>query len=80
MCGLLNGVLITRLKLPPFIVTLGTWSIFAALVTLVSEAATIRKVDLEMSAPFLLEMGSPYFARGRAGGTPPAGRSSCTAR
>ncbi len=28
VCGLANGVLITRLKLPPFIVTLGTMSIF----------------------------------------------------
>src|SRR5580693_4423825 len=30
-CGAVNGVLVTRLKLPPFIVTLGTWSIFFAL-------------------------------------------------
>lgn len=28
LCGLLNGTLITRLNLPPFIVTLGTMSIF----------------------------------------------------
>lgn len=28
LCGMLNGVLITRLRLPPFIVTLGTMSIF----------------------------------------------------
>lgn len=28
ICGLLNGVLITKLKLPPFIVTLGTMSAF----------------------------------------------------
>jgi len=28
MCGLLNGALITKLKLPPFIVTLGTMSAF----------------------------------------------------
>lgn len=28
ICGLLNGVLITKLKLPPFIVTLGTMSSF----------------------------------------------------
>jgi fructose transport system permease protein len=57
LCGMLNGLLITQLKMPPFIVTLGTWSIFGALVTLVSESATIRKVDLEANAPFLLEMG-----------------------
>ena len=28
LCGLLNGVLLTKLKLPPFIVTLGTMSAF----------------------------------------------------
>ena len=31
LCGLLNGVLITKLKLPPFIVTLGTMSAFRGL-------------------------------------------------
>jgi ABC-type xylose transport system permease subunit len=30
-CGFLNGALVTRLKLPPFIVTLGTLNIFFAL-------------------------------------------------
>jgi fructose transport system permease protein len=57
LCGFFNGLLITKLRLPPFIVTLGTWSIFAALVTLVSESATIRKVDLQANAGFLLQMG-----------------------
>ena len=31
VCGFINGTLVTSLRLPPFIVTLGTWSIFAAL-------------------------------------------------
>src|SRR3954463_12255450 len=30
-CGLINGLLITRLRLPPFIVTLGTLNVFFAL-------------------------------------------------
>ena len=30
VCGFVNGTLITSLRLPPFIVTLGTWSIFAS--------------------------------------------------
>ena len=30
-CGLLNGALVTRLRLPPFIVTLGTLNVFFAL-------------------------------------------------
>jgi len=57
-CGLLNGLLITMLRLPPFIVTLGTWSIFAALITLVSQSATIRAQALDQFAPFLKMLGS----------------------
>ena len=38
--ALLNGVLVTRVKLPPFIVTLGTLTIFTAL-----DAALLRGVD-----------------------------------
>jgi fructose transport system permease protein len=30
-CGFLNGLLVTRLNLPPFIVTLGTLSIYTAI-------------------------------------------------
>jgi len=45
--GALNGLLITRLRLPPFIVTLGTMSIFFALNIYVSRAATIRGVDMD---------------------------------
>ncbi|WP_246190778.1 ABC transporter permease [Agromyces agglutinans] len=40
--GALNGVLVTRLKLPPFIVTLGTLNIFIALTLLYSSGATVR--------------------------------------
>lgn len=40
--GALNGVLVTRLKLPPFIVTLGTLSIFTALTLLISGGSTIQ--------------------------------------
>ena len=35
--GALNGLLVTRLKLPPFIVTLGTLSIFFSLNSVVSQ-------------------------------------------
>src|SRR5271170_6466879 len=52
-CGYLNGSLVTRLKMPPFIVTLGTLSIIGALNTFYSESATIREQDLEEKAPFL---------------------------
>src|SRR5918992_3926898 len=45
-CGLLNGLLVTRLKLPPFIVTLGTLNIFFALNLWYSQSATIRGADM----------------------------------
>jgi fructose transport system permease protein len=46
VCGLLNGLLVTRLKLPPFIVTLGTLNVFFALNLWYSESATIRGTDM----------------------------------
>jgi fructose transport system permease protein len=42
-CGLLNGLLVTRVGLPPFIVTLGTLSIFGALGLLYSGGASVSK-------------------------------------
>lgn len=45
--GLVNGLLITRLRLPPFIVTLGTLSIFFALNLYVSASTTIRGRDMD---------------------------------
>jgi fructose transport system permease protein len=46
VCGLINGLLVTRLKLPPFIVTLGTLNVFFALNLWYSESATIRGGDM----------------------------------
>lgn len=40
--GFVNGTLVTRLNLPPFIVTLGTLSIFTALTLLISSGATVQ--------------------------------------
>jgi fructose transport system permease protein len=45
-CGLLNGTLVTRLRLPPFIVTLGTLNIFFALNLAYSKSATVRGADM----------------------------------
>ncbi|MGO9773452.1 MAG: ABC transporter permease [Roseiarcus sp.] len=59
-CGFLNGVLVTRMKMPPFIVTLGTLSIIGALNTFYSQSETIREQDLEDKAPFLQSMGVPF--------------------
>jgi len=40
--GLLNGLLVTRINLPPFIVTLGTLSIFTAIALLYSGGSSIQ--------------------------------------
>ena len=57
-CGLLNGALVAFLKLPPFIVTLGTWSIFGALNLWYSASQTIRQQDVEAAASFLQLTGT----------------------
>lgn len=43
LAGGVNGLLVTRLRLPPFIVTLGTLNIFTALTLLYSGGQTINK-------------------------------------
>jgi len=45
--GMLNGLIITRLRLPPFIVTLGTLSIFWSLNLFVSASTTIDGRDMD---------------------------------
>jgi fructose transport system permease protein len=44
--GALNGFLVTRIKLPPFIVTLGTLTIFFSLNAVVSQSETVRGSDM----------------------------------
>ena len=63
-CGYLNGTLVTRLKMPPFIVTLGTLSIIGALLIFYSQSETIGMQDLEAKAPFLQLMGIPFQIAG----------------
>jgi fructose transport system permease protein len=46
LAGAVNGLLVTRLKLPPFIVTLGTLSIFTAMALLYSGGQEISRRDL----------------------------------
>ena len=55
--GWLNGVLVALIKLPPFIVTLGTLSIFTALKLWYSHSESIRNVDIVEKAPGLLWFG-----------------------
>ena len=63
-CGLLtgglNGLLVTRLKLPPFITTLGTWNIFLALNYYLSGRETIRSQTLDAEAPLLKLFGARF--------------------
>ena len=66
VCGFVNGTLITSLRLPPFIVTLGTWSIFGALNLLYSQSSTIRQQEIAGAAPFLQFLGT----RVQVGGAP----------
>jgi fructose transport system permease protein len=56
--GFLNGILVTRLKMPPFIVTLGTLSIIGALNTYYSQSETIGMQDIEDKAYLLQIMGN----------------------
>jgi fructose transport system permease protein len=56
-CGAINGCLVTMNRLPPFIATLGTWSIFGALITYYSNGETIAAEDIEVKAPLLQFLG-----------------------
>ena len=47
--GLINGLLVTRIKLPPFIVTLGTTNIAFAITQLYSKAQTVTDVPPSMT-------------------------------
>jgi fructose transport system permease protein len=46
LAGTLNGLLVTRLRLPPFIVTLGTLNIFTAMTLLYSNGATVQEQNI----------------------------------
>lgn len=64
LVGALNGLLVTVVRLPPFIVTLGTLNIAFALAQLVSDAQTITDLPTALTA-----LGSTF----RVGGTTVAG-------
>ncbi|WP_429931185.1 ABC transporter permease [Agrobacterium vitis] len=60
ICGFINGVLVARVKLPPFIVTLGMWQIVLAANFLYSGNETIRSQDLGTNAPILQYFGQSF--------------------
>lgn len=55
--GFLNGTMVARMKLPPFIVTLGMWQIVLAANFIYSANETIRAQDIEEKAPILQFFG-----------------------
>jgi len=57
--GLLNGLLVTRVKLPPFIVTLGTLNIAFAITQLYSNAQTVTDVP-----PLMTWLGNTFSIAG----------------
>jgi fructose transport system permease protein len=57
LCGFINGLLVARMKLPPFIVTLGMWQIVLATNFLYSANETIRSQDIDANAPILKFFG-----------------------
>jgi fructose transport system permease protein len=61
--GLLNGLLVTRVKLPPFIVTLGTLNIAFAITQLYSNAQTVTEVS-----PVMTWLGNSFQLGGAAVG------------
>lgn len=60
LSGALNGLLVTRVRLPPFIVTLGSLNIFLALTLLYSHGETVRGRDM----PGLLTATGQTFSLG----------------
>jgi fructose transport system permease protein len=64
--GYVNGTLIARVRLPPFIVTLGTWQVVLAANFLFSRNETIRSQDIAAEAPLLQLFGSAFRLGGAA--------------
>jgi fructose transport system permease protein len=66
-CGAFNGFLVAHVKLPPFIVTLGTWQIYSAANYIYAANETIRSQDIDAQAPILhffankIEFGQANF-------------------
>ena len=59
--GLVNGLLVTKVRLPSFIVTLGTMNIAFALTQIYSEAQTVTDLPSSMTVlgnTFLIEIGA----------------------
>eukprot|EP01037_Dinobryon_pediforme_P034002 gene34002-39709_t len=60
LCGYVNGILVAYVKLPPFIVTLGTWNIVAAINFIYSANNTLREADLTAATSWLHIFGASF--------------------
>ena len=67
--GFVNGTLVARMKLPPFIVTLGMWQIVLAANYLYSANQTIGADQIEAQAPLLQYLGNTFTVGGTNGAT-----------
>ncbi|MBW4022444.1 MAG: ABC transporter permease [Proteobacteria bacterium] len=67
--GAANGALVALMRLPPFIVTLGTWQIALAANYLYSQNQTIGAAQIEMQAPLLQYLGNTFRVGGHDGAT-----------
>ncbi|MDW4498942.1 ABC transporter permease [Sulfitobacter sp. D35] len=64
LCGFINGWLVAKVKLPPFIVTLGMWQIVLATNFLYSANETIRSQEIAEQAPMLQLFGAKVTVGG----------------
>lgn len=70
LCGFVNGILVAYFRLPPFIVTLGTWNIVMAINFIYSANGTLREADLVKVTQWLhffgwnFKLGSAVFTFG----------------
>ncbi|MBY3225276.1 ABC transporter permease [Rhizobium leguminosarum] len=60
LMGLINGILVARIKLPPFIVTLGTWQIYSATVYIYGNNETIRSQDIQAASSLFQLLGHSF--------------------
>jgi fructose transport system permease protein len=58
--GIINGLLVTKARIPPFIVTLGTLYVYNALKFWYTGSESVRAADLEAKARGLLFFGMPF--------------------
>jgi fructose transport system permease protein len=57
LAGAFNGFLVTKFRLPPFIVTLGTLNIFVAITILYASGRSVLENEID---PFLLELSKIF--------------------